>query len=294
MTSHEKRLFCFGLGYTARHLAKRLATDGWVVAGTCRDPAQLERLTAEGHTVWKFDRATPLPPNCEALDRATHILSSIPPDGEGDPVIDLAGDRLRERNDAAWLGYLSTTGVYGDSGGRWVDEQTPLDPTSERAQRRVGAERLWRALNTDHGLPVHIFRLAGIYGAGRSALDAVRAGRAYRIDIPGHVFSRIHVDDLATILMASMSQPNPGAIYNVCDDAPAAQEQVTAYACELLAVEPPPLVPIEEAKLSEMARSFYADNRRVRNSRVKLALGVRLRYPTYREGLRAIADLAVC
>jgi nucleoside-diphosphate-sugar epimerase len=185
----------------------------------------------------------------------------------------------------AWVGYLSTTGVYGDRAGGWVDEASALTPAGERGRRRVAAEAGWRAL----GLPLHIFRLAGIYGPGRSALDSVRAGKAQRIDKPGQVFSRIHVDDIAAVLDASIARPYPGAIYNVCDDDPAPPQDVIAYACALLGRAPPPLVPFDQAALSPMARSFYGESKRVSNRRIKDELGVRLRFPDYRAGLDALA-----
>jgi nucleoside-diphosphate-sugar epimerase len=187
-----------------------------------------------------------------------------------------------------WVGYLSTTGVYGDRDGGWVDESSELRPTGERGRRRVVAETAWLDLWRRHGLPVHVFRLAGIYGPGRSAFDSLRQGRAQRVDKPGQVFSRIHVDDIAAVLAASMAKPNPGATYNVCDDDPAAPAEVIAHAADLLGIEPPPLVPFAEAKLSYMARSFYADNKRVRNDRIKAELGVELAYPDYRRGLADI------
>ena len=184
-----------------------------------------------------------------------------------------------------WVGYLSTTGVYGDRGGARVDEASALRPTTTRGRRRVDAEAAWLGLHRDHGLPVHVFRLAGIYGPGRSQLDQVRAGRARRIVKPGQVFSRIHVDDIAAVLDASMQRPNAGAAYNVCDDVAAPPQDVVAYACRLLGVAPPPPVPIADAELGEMARSFYAENKRVDNGRIKRELGVTLAYPSYREGL---------
>jgi nucleoside-diphosphate-sugar epimerase len=185
-----------------------------------------------------------------------------------------------------WAGYLSTTGVYGDCGGAWVDEDSPLAPNVERARRRVEAEQAWRAA----GLPLHIFRLAGIYGPGRSAIDSVRAGTARRIVKPGQVFSRIHVEDIAQSVLASLDHPRPGAVYNLCDDDPAPPQEVIAYACRLLGVAPPPEIPWQQAlaTLSPMALSFYADSKRVRNDRMKAELGVTLAYPSYREGLRAI------
>ena len=173
----------------------------------------------------------------------------------------------------AWLGYLSTTGVYGDRGGGWVDETSQLQPTGDRGRRRVAAEKGWLDLWNRRGVPVHIFRLAAIYGPGRSAFDALRAGTARRICKPGQVFSRIHVEDLANVLIASMERPRPGAVYNVCDDDPAPPAAVVGYAAELLGIEPPPLVPIEAAGLSPMARSFYDDNKRVANGLIKTSWG---------------------
>jgi nucleoside-diphosphate-sugar epimerase len=195
---------------------------------------------------------------------------------------------LRRCADLTWVGYLSTTGVYGDRGGAWVDEADAVAPTMARTRRRVAAEGHWLA----SGLPVHIFRLAGIYGpgAGRNALDAVRGGRARRIVKTGQVFGRVHVDDIVQVLRASIARPNPGAIYNVADDEPAPPQDVIAFACQLLGVAPPPEMPFEAAELSPMARSFYADNRRVCNARIKRELGIKLRYPTYRDGLRVILE----
>ena len=187
-----------------------------------------------------------------------------------------------------WLGYLSTTGVYGDRSGGWVDEESELHPSGERGRRRVAAEAGWLDLWRRSGAPVHVFRLAAIYGPGRSPIEALRVGTAKRIAKPGQVFSRIHVEDLASVLAASIARPQPGAVYNVCDDEAAPPEAVVAYAAGLLGIAPPPLVPFEEAGLSAMARSFYDDNKRVSNARIKSELGVTLRYPTYREGLAAI------
>ncbi|MCZ6764549.1 MAG: NAD-dependent epimerase/dehydratase family protein, partial [Alphaproteobacteria bacterium] len=186
----------------------------------------------------------------------------------------------------------STTGVYGDRAGDWVDETSPLKPTGARGRARVKAEAAWREAGDAHGLPVHIFRLAGIYGPGRNALETVRAGTARRVVKPGQLFARIHVDDIVSVLRASIDRPRPGAIYNVCDDEPAPAQDVVAYACRLLGVMPPPEEPFEKAvasgSLSDMAQSFYADNRRVANRLIKEELGVRLAYPSYREGLDAL------
>jgi len=280
-------LFCFGLGYTAGFLARALRDEGWRVVGTCREAASVTRLRAEGFEMHRLERGSPLADARALLAAATHVLSSIPPDDAGDPVLDLHGAELAAAA-SRWVGYLSTTGVYGDRSGDWVDESSALEPTGERGRRRVEAERRWLDLHRRRGLPVHVFRLAGIYGPGRSALEAVRAGRAQRIDKPGQVFSRIHVADIVQALRASMAAPDPGSVYNLCDDDPAPPAEVIAYAAELLGVPPPPLVPFASATLSEMARSFYADNKRVSNCRLKERLGVRLLYPSYRDGLRAL------
>lgn len=276
------RFFLFGLGFSGRVIARALQDAGWSVAGTTRSG---EAVDLAGVQVFAFDRDHPLPDH--ALDGVTAVLSSVPPDAAGDPVLDLCGDRLRALA-PAWAGYLSTTGIYGDHGGALVTEDTPPAPTLDRSRRRVAAEAAWQA----SGLPVHIFRLAGIYGPGRSAIDSVRAGTARRIVKPGQVFSRIHVDDIAACVLASLARPNPGAAYNVCDDDAAPPQDVIAHACALLGIEPPPEVPWDEARagLSPMALSFYADNKRVSNERMKRELGVVLRHPGYREGLRAILE----
>jgi len=285
----DDRLFCFGLGYSARVLAERARARGWTVAGTARTPAAVADLRAAGIAGFLFDRDRPLDDAPAALAGATHILSSVPPDDRGDTVLDHHGrDIAALGGSLRWLGYLSTTGVYGDRDGGWVDEDSALAPTGERGRRRVAAEGAWQALAKAHGLPLHIFRLAGIYGPGRNALASVRAGTAKRIDKPGQVFSRIHVADIAAVLEASMARPDPGRIYNVCDDDPAPPAEVVAYACGLLGRPPPPLVPFAEADLSEMGRSFYRDNKRVRNRRLTDELGVRLAYPDYRSGLTAL------
>jgi len=287
-TSTSRRLFVFGLGYSATAFARACLARGWRVAGTVREEAHREALARLGIAVERFDGDRPLADFAASLAGATHILVSVPPDAAGDPVLGRHGRDFAALAGVEWLGYLSTTGVYGDRAGGEVDETASLRPTSEHAARRVEAERGWLALQRTHGLPVHIFRLAGIYGPGRSALDAVRAGTAKRIDVPGQAFSRIHVDDIAAVLEASCARPDPGAIYNVCDDDPAPAADVVAYACKLLGVEAPPLTPLEAAGLSPMGLSFYRDNKRVSNAHMKRALGIVLRYPNYRAGLDAI------
>jgi nucleoside-diphosphate-sugar epimerase len=282
------RLFCFGLGYTGLALARRLLVEGWSIAGTTRTAERQARLAAKGVDVHLFDRDRPLMDAAAALAGTTHLLTSIPPDEIGDPVLDHHLADLRRSATLQWVGYLGTTGVYGDRGGAWVSEEDPVAPTMARTRSRAAAEDRWLR----SGLPAHVFRLAGIYGPGlgRNALDAVRAGTARRIVKPGQVFGRVHVDDIVQVLRASIARPDPGAVYNVADDEPAPPQDVIAFACELLGVAPPPEVPYEQAELSPMARSFYADNRRIANARIKRELGVRLRYPTYREGLRAILE----
>ncbi len=272
-------LLCFGLGYSARTLAERLAASGWDIRGTTRRPEKAETLAALGWRMFPFDRDRPLP--AEALAGVTHVLTSIAPDEAGDPALDLHGKDLRE---VRWVGYLGTTAVYGDRQGGWVDEETPIEPTLARADRRARAEAAWLA----SGLPVHIFRLAGIYGPGRNAFVNLKDGTARRIVKPGQVFSRIHVADIASVLEASIARPRPRAVYNVCDDEPAPPEDVVAHAAALMGVPPPPAQPYATAELSPMARTFYKDNRRVRNSLIKSELGVRLAYPSYREGLAAL------
>jgi nucleoside-diphosphate-sugar epimerase len=200
------------------------------------------------------------------------------------------GDIAALSGSLKWAGYLSTTGVYGDRGGETVAETADLRPSTVRGERRVAAEGGWCGLWRDHGVPVHLFRLAGIYGPGRNALATVKGGQARRIVKPGQIFSRIHLDDISTILEASMARPNPGAAYNLCDDEAAPPQDVIAYACEMLGVDPPPEIPFEEADLSAMARSFYAENKRVSNERIKRELGVNLAYPDYRAGLRALLE----
>ena len=280
------RLFIFGLGYSGLEIAKLAKAAGWTVAGTVRDADKARQFSAEGLETHLFDGTAALPR--AAVGDASHILCTIAPGSTGDPALRTCGTLLRE---ARWLGYLSTTGVYGDHGGGWVDETMLVRPSQVRSIDRLAAERAWQAAGLEAGAAVDVFRLPGIYGPGRSAIDQVKAGTARRIDKPGQVFSRIHVEDIAATVLAAMAHRSPGAIYNVADDLPAPNSDVIAYACELLALPVPSLIPWNQAApmMSAMARSFYAENRRVRNHRIKQELGVALRYPTYREGLQAIA-----
>jgi nucleoside-diphosphate-sugar epimerase len=287
LPENESKLFAFGFGYSAEALAHRLGT-GWRIAGTCRTEDRRTELAARKIDAHIFDGSATLADATSVLAGTTHLLSSVPAEDAGDPVLARHGDDIARLKTLRWVGYLSTTGVYGDRDGGWVDEESVLRPTGERGRRRVAAEAGWLALWHRHGVPVHVFRLAGIYGPGRSAFDSLRSGRAQRIDKPGQVFSRIHVADIAAVLAASMARPKPGAIYNVCDDDPAPPADVIEHAARLLGIAPPPLIPFDQAKLSDMARSFYADNKRVKNERIKGELGVALAYPSYREGLAAI------
>ncbi len=275
------QLFCFGLGYSGARLTLALRALGWQAAGTSRDGAVLDELAAHDITGEQLEKAK-IPP------ATSHVLCTIPPGTAGDPVILAQAEEIATAKNLTWLGYLSTTGVYGDRSGAWVSESDAPNPGNERSRQRLAAEQAWLGLWRTRGVPVHIFRLAGIYGPGRNALATVRAGAAKRINKPGHLFSRIHVDDIVRIVLASMAAPNPGAIYNVCDDEAAAAADVVSHACELLGVAPPALEEFAPDTMSAMARSFWAENRLVRNDRVKRELGVQLRHPDYRSGLKAL------
>ena len=293
-TMSHPRLFCFGLGYSATRLARGLMANGWTVAGTCQSTDRRDELASEGIEAFVFDRNQLLADPEQALSGVTHLLSSVPPTENGDPVLISHGGDIKAMQGLQWAGYLSSTGVYGDADGARVDETSPVNPSSDRSRRRADAETAWLALRENNGLPVHVFRLASIYGPGQSALDQMRAGAARRIEKPGHMFSRIHVDDIAVVLRASMARPHsgsgPGAVYNVCDDEAASPADVTAYAYELLGQAAPPVIPFAEAKkqMTPMGLSFWQDNRRIDNRRIKDDLGVTLTYPDYRAGLSAI------
>jgi NAD-dependent epimerase/dehydratase family protein len=281
------RLFCFGFGYSAQALARRMSARTVSLAGTRtsvggEDAAPLGARLAE----FKGDAASA---EVEGLlAGTTHALVSIPPDLEGDAVLRHFRGELAGLGDLAWVGYLSTVGVYGDWHGQWVDETSPTRPISERGLRRVQAERAWLAFGKDTGKRVEVFRLAGIYGPGRSVIDTLRAGTARRIVKPGQVFNRIHVDDVAQALAAAIDKDTGHRIYNVGDDEPAPPQDVVAHAAELMGLPVPPEVALEAAGLTGMAASFWVECKRVSNARIKGALGVELMYPTYREGLRAL------
>lgn len=281
-------LLCFGLGFSARVLAGRLAARGWTVSATSRSAEGAEAIAALGYRGLVFDATAPLPPS--TFDGVTHVVASAPPGADGDPVLrQHRADFASRSGRFAWIAYLSTTGVYGDHRGGWVTEDTPLTPNTERGEKRLLAETQWLDLWREHRVPVQLFRLAGIYGPGRNQVLSVLDGTAKRVIKQGQVFSRIHVEDIANVLEASMARPNPGAAYNVCDDEACPPQDVVEFAANLLGLPVPPEVPFDEATLSPMARSFFADSKRVSNARIKSELGVALRYPTYREGLADIA-----
>ncbi len=290
MSQTPKKLFCFGYGYTAQALADALkARDPgqWTIAGTTRDLDKLRALKAQGVQAYLFDDDHPLDDPLTALEGTTHLLLSVPPTDNGDPAFTFHADDLPRIDTLEWVGLLSSTAVYGDRDGGWVDEQSELRPTNKRGSRRALAEAQWLSMHASYRMPVHVFRLAGIYGPGRSALDAVRAGHSRRIDKPGHAFNRIHVDDIVNVLMASMVHSHPGHSYNVSDDLPAPSHELIAFACELMGMPVSPLIPFGEVDQAPMARSFYLDNKRVRNELIKSELGVQLKHPDYRSGLRA-------
>lgn len=277
------RLVVLGHGYSAGFLTRLLVPQGWTVTGTTRDdPARVASAGAQP-LLWPGDETAIR----TELARADAILVSAGPGPEGDPALRDFAEAIAA-SPARWLGYLSTTGVYGDHGGGWVDETTPLTPSTRRGHERVAAEAAWQRLAADHGLPLHIFRLAGIYGPGRGPFEKLRSGTARRIVKPGQVFSRIHAEDIAQVLAASIGRPDPGAIYNVCDDEPAPPEQVLETAATLLGVPVPPAEDYATAEMTPMARSFYAESKRVANDRIKRDLGVALRYPDHRAGLLAL------
>lgn len=280
-------LLVFGYGYTARVIGQQLKSEGWRVIGTTRSEDKATVMSTDGiePVLW---------PNADisdALADATHILLSAAPSEDGDPVLRLLGDEIRENaNQYKWVGYLSTTAVYGDRDGGWVDESSELSPATRRGQLRADAEQAWLDLGAETGLPVHIFRLAGIYGPGRGPFAKVRAGTARRIIKKGQVFSRTHVEDIAQVLRASINQPRAGAVYNVCDNDPAPPQEVIAEAARMLNLPLPVAEGFETAEMTPMARSFYAESKKVSNRRILDELGITLKYPDYHSGLKALLD----
>ncbi|MBM6595034.1 SDR family oxidoreductase [Microvirga pudoricolor] len=280
------KLFVFGLGYTSQAFIARYRDRFTTIAGTVRAAEKAARLSGKGihvHALENADKAALL----RDFREADVLLVSAGPSPDGDPCLARFGGELAKSR-MHWIGYLSTIGVYGDHGGGWVDETTPIAPATKRAKERIAAEKAWLAAGRETGKAVQIFRLAGIYGPGRNALVNLAQGKARRIVKPGQVFSRIHVDDIAAVLMASIEHPRPGAVYNVADNESGPPQDVIAYAAELAGIEPPPEIPFEKADMTPMAREFYADNKRVSNRLIREELGVKLIFPTYREGLKAL------
>lgn len=283
----KNMLLSIGHGYSAQALGRQLIPLGWRVTGTSRDAENLPAIESQGATAvhWPGDCIT------DKLATATHLLISVAPNADGDPVLNAMRDEITAiAPQLKWVGYLSTIGVYGNHDGAWVDENTPLTPATKRGQLRVAAEAEWQALAVQCDLPLHVFRLAGIYGPGRGPFAKVRKGTARRIIKKNQLFSRIHVDDIAATLMASIQHPNPGQVYNVCDDNPAPPQDVIAYAADLLGLPMPPAEDYDTAEMTKMARSFYAESKSVRNDRIKTELGVMLLYPTYQAGLQALSE----
>lgn len=286
----DKKLFCFGYGYTARFLSERLRPYGWRIAGTTTMPEKQEFLEKIGVESFLFDSGHAIMDPYQTFRDVTHILLSIPPGAEGDAVAEIHGLDIAEMPQLEWIGYLSTTAVYGNQDGNWVDETSQPEPSSRRGSLRLRAEQQWQSLWLNYGIPLHIFRLAGIYGPGRSAINSIRAGTARRIEKPGHVFNRIHVEDIVQTLVASMNKPKPGSIYNLADDLPSPSHEVISFACNLIGADVPPLVRFDETEMAPIVRSFYKDNKRIRNERIKTELGVELLYPDYRVGLQACLE----
>ena len=280
-----KKMFCFGFGYIANFLAPKLFACDWKVSGTTTDPDKKPVLKNNDINTWLFDRRHNILDPFNTLDDVTHILLSVPTDAEGDPVFDAHGIDLTSLKNLEWVGYLSTTAIYGNQNGNWVDEKTSPMPTTHHGQMRLRAEQQWQSLCLNKGLPLHIFRISGIYGPGRSVIDAVRSGTARRIEKQGHFFNRIYVDDIVQVLIASINAPNPGSIYNLADDMPSASHEMIQFACNLTGITSPPLVPFDQAEIAPVVRGFYRDNKRIRNDKIKNDLGINLLYPDYRSGL---------
>ncbi len=278
------KLLILGVGYSAGFFAREALSRGWEVTGTVRTAEKAARLSGEGIRTLVFDGFAVSAPLAAAVAEAEAVLVSVQPGEGGDPAFQRLGLALEAAPALRWIGYLSTIGVYGDHGGAWIDEATAPRP-SFRSQLRLQIERDWLALGERTGKAVQIFRLSGIYGPGRNPIVKLRTGTATRLVKPGQVFNRIHVDDIAGVLMASIAAPRPGAIYNVTDDEPAPPQDVVVHAAALAGLTPPPETPFDPAKLSPMAASFYGENKRVSNALVKREFGYAFRYPTYRDAL---------
>ncbi|MFC7396434.1 SDR family oxidoreductase [Chelatococcus sp. GCM10030263] len=293
------RLFVFGIGYSASAFITRYGERFRAIAGTVRAPGKAAELQAQGIDAQVFDGSGTAPDEnrsaiATALAEADAVLVSVPPGADGCPAYTAFGASLAEAPRLRWIGYLSTVGVYGDHDGDWVDENTPPSTRNARSLLRLAAEKGWSRLASETGKRLDILRLPGIYGPGRNALVEVAAGRARRIARPGQVFNRIHVEDIAATLAVLTARaehsPAGGGVYNVCDDEPAPQSDVIAYAARLLGLPPPPEVSLEEAGLSPMGLSFWTENKRICNARLKADLGLELAYPSYREGLEGLLN----
>jgi nucleoside-diphosphate-sugar epimerase len=282
------KILIFGFGYTANFLAKKLAALDFHVVGTSRNQGFLGQHNKKSYELINFTKIDIE----KSLSTATHILVSTPPSADfGDPVLAHFVDLIKKyAHQSQWLGYLSSTGVYGDHQGGWVDESSASLSLGEQAKRRLNAEEAWICLSKNHQLPLHIFRIAGIYGPQRNALTRIAQGKIQTIYKENHFFSRIHVDDIAAVLLASIKNPNPISIYNLADDEPAPSYEVDAYASYLLNIPEPEKIPFEFAKLSPMTKELYTHHRRVSNVKIKQELFVKLMYPTYREGLQNLYD----
>ena len=287
---NSKKLFCFGYGYVAEHLSNALYESGdeWKVVGTTTDTEKLALMRENGIKTFLFSDKMPFSDPIAALDGVTHILISTPPNHGGDIVFQAHARDILQIPTVEWIGYLSSTAVYGNRDGEWVDETAELRPTSERGSKRAKAEIQWLKMRRIAQIPINIFRLSGIYGIGRSAIDTVRAGNARRIHKEGHAFNRVHVEDIVQALIASMKQPKPGDIYNLADDDPSPSHKLIEYACQLLGKDVPTLINFEDADMAPMATSFYKDNKRISNLKIKDKLGIKLKYPDYKSGLNAV------
>jgi len=285
------KLVVFGLGFTSEAFLRFAEGRFTSVVATVRSAEKAARKTKLGCEVLVFNEQSADARLSEALCEADAVLISVGPDEAGDPVLRRFAGEIERSNSIRWIGYLSTIGVYGDADGGWVDETVAPNPSHARTQRRVEVEQEWLALGARSGKTTQIFRLAGIYGPGRNPILNLDQ-RAQRVIKKGQVFNRIHVDDIAQVLLASMDKPRQGAVYNVSDNEPAPPQDVLLFAAQVMGREPPPEVPFEQAVMSDMARSFYADNKRVSNRLIREELGVELRYPTYREGVAALAVIS--
>lgn len=283
------KLVIIGLGYTAGFFARAAQERGWEVTGTVRSADKAGRLSREGVPTLVFDGFAVSSRLAAAVAEADAVLVSAQPGEDGDPALASLSGQLSAAPDLRWIGYLSTIGVYGDHGGAWIDENGPCRPTSARSQLRLATDDAWLAFGEKTGKPVQIFRLSGIYGPGRNAIVNLRQGTARRLIKPGQVFNRIHTQDIAGVLLASLDRPRNGAVYNVTDDEPAPPQDIVTFAAGLIGIEAPPEQPFDPAKLSAMAASFYGENKRVSNALVKRELAYTFRYPTYREALMALA-----